>query len=60
MAKYLITINYGYGHEQSIHDCDSQEEADALASQIWLEAVEQQADYHAELATEEETEEFDH
>ena len=47
MAKYIVTINYGYGDEHDIIDAESLIEANNTAYAMWREQAESQATYEA-------------
>ena len=53
MPKYLIKWNAGYGEMTDVAECASQEEADNIAYESWREAAESNADYAAEVLTQE-------
>lgn len=60
MPKYLVIYNHGYGEESDVVEADSQEEADKMAYETWKEAVENSADYRAELLTKDNAENYGH
>jgi hypothetical protein len=57
--KYLITWNAGWGQNEEVVECNSLEEAEEAAYEAWKQEVENQADYNAQVLTQELAEEYD-
>jgi len=58
MSKYIIKWDSGYGESYEVLDFDSEEEAMRSAYEGWREEAESNANYGAELYTEELAEEY--
>ena len=58
--KYLIKWNVGYGDSTDVVEADSYDEAHNMAYEEWREESESQADYSAEVLTQELAENYGH
>ena len=58
MTQYLAKWNIGYGDDYEVVDAANAEEAEQEAYLRWKEAVENSADYSAELFTREIAEDY--
>lgn len=58
MPKYLIMHDAGYGKDYRVAEFDSDEEAQKAAYEDWRETAENNAEYNAELLTQELAEEY--
>lgn len=47
MTKYLISYDIGFGDMVDVDDFDTQAEADEAARDVWKQASEDNANYHA-------------
>ena len=58
MSKYIIKWNVGYGEEVEVVEAPDEEAATHIAYERWREDAENNADYGAELYTEELAEDY--
>lgn len=60
MTKYLLRWNVGFGDITDVMEADDVDSAHMLAYECWKEDAESQADYSAEVLTQELAENYGH